>query len=168
MKVIPTKRSIFFMAGWIFLLSFACLADVYISAEEAIKQIFPGYQEYKRESHTVDHQALEAYTVSKNGQVLGWAVVLDEKGKIKPITFLVGIGAGGAVLEAYVLEFRDLFGSEIKRRSFLKQFHGKSLRDDVAIGRDIDAVTQATISSRAAASAVRKALSLVEKLRNGF
>lgn len=156
------------MAGWIFLLSFTCFADVYISAEEAIKQIFPGHQEYKRESHALGYQEFEAYTVSKNGQVLGWAVVLDEKGKIKPITFLVGIGAGGAVLEVYVLEFRDLFGSEIKRGSFLRQFRGKSLKDDVAIGRDIDAVTQATISSRAAASAVKKALSLVEKLRNGF
>lgn len=144
------------------------LAEVYISAEEAIKQIFPGHQEYKRENHAVDHQEFEVYTVSKNGDSLGWAVVLDEKGKIKPITFLVGIDAQGKVLEVYVLEFRDLFGSEIKRRSFLRQFRSKSLDDPVAIGRDIDAVTQATISSQSAASAVRKALSLVEKLRNGF
>lgn len=168
MKTIPVKRSVFFMAGWIFLLSFACPADVYISVEDAIRQIFPSRQEYKREIHTVGQQEFEAYAVFKNGEVLGWAVVLNEKGKIKPITFLVGIDAQGEVLEVYVIEFRDLFGSEIKRRSFLRQFGGKSLKDDVAIGRDIDAVTQATISSRAAASAVRKALSLVEKLRNGL
>lgn len=163
------QRKIFF-----FLLAALCLtstfswAEVYISAEEAIKQIFPTYQEYKRESHILDNQEFGLYTISKNGEVLGWAVVLDEKGKIKPITFLVGIGAQLRVLEVYVLEFRDLFGSEIKRRSFLKQFRSKSLDDPIAIGRDIDAVTQATISSQAASSAVRKALKLVEKLRNGF
>jgi Na+-translocating ferredoxin:NAD+ oxidoreductase RnfG subunit len=161
------RKIVFILACALCLTSALCLADVYISADEAIKQIFPGYQEYKRESHTLDHQELEAYAVSKDGEVLGWAVVLDEKGKIKPITFLVGIGAQGAVSEVYVLEFRDLFGSEIKRRSFLRQFRGKSLKNDIAVGRDIDAVTQATISSRAAASAVKKALSLVEKLRNG-
>ena len=129
-------------------------AEVYISSEEAIKQIFPAYQEYKKESHILDNQEFGVYTVSKNGDVLGWAIVLDEKGKIQPIT--------------YVLEFRDIFGSEIKRRSFLRQFRGKSLKDDVAVGRDIDAVTSATISSQAAASAVRKALEITEELRKGF
>ncbi|OGX32173.1 MAG: hypothetical protein A3G37_01220 [Omnitrophica WOR_2 bacterium RIFCSPLOWO2_12_FULL_46_30] len=143
-------------------------AEVYISSEEAIKQIFPAYQEYKKESHILDNQEFGVYTVSKNGDVLGWAIVLDEKGKIQPITFLIGIDTQGKVLGAYVLEFRDIFGSEIKRRSFLRQFRGKSLKDDVAVGRDIDAVTSATISSQAAASAVRKALEITEELRKGF
>jgi Na+-translocating ferredoxin:NAD+ oxidoreductase RnfG subunit len=162
------RKIVFILVFALCLTHALCSADVYISAEDAIRQIFPGYQEYKRESHSVGHQEFQAYTVSKDGEILGWAIVLDEKGKIYPITFLVGIGARGEVLEVYVLEFRDIFGSEIKRRSFLRQFRGKSLKDNVAIGRDIDAVTQATISSRAAASAVRKALSLVEKLRNGL
>jgi Na+-translocating ferredoxin:NAD+ oxidoreductase RnfG subunit len=162
-------RKIFFIL--VFTLCLApvfCLADVYISAQEAVKNIFADYQEYKAEKHIVDNQEFTAYTVFKDSQVIGWAVALDEMGKINPITFLVGIDKNGSVLEMYVLEFRDLFGAEIKRRSFLRQFRGKSLKDNIAIGRDIDAVTQATISSRVAASAVRKALSLVEKLRNGF
>mgnify|MGYP001611793881 FL=1 len=86
-------------------------------------------------------------------------------GKIKPITFLIGIDAKGEVVAVCVLEYRDLFGSEIRRRSFLKQFHNKSLKDSLTIGRDIDAVTQATISSRAASSAVKKSLQIIEELR---
>lgn len=141
-------------------------AEVYISAEEATKQIFPGYQEYKVESHFLDNQKFKVYTVFKDNLVMGWSVVSDEKGKIKPITFLVGIDTEGKVLDVYVVEYRELFfGSGIKRRSFLSQFLGKSSHDPVTVGRDIDAVTHATISSRAAASAVRKSLKLIEELR---
>ena len=91
--------------------------------------------------------------------------MLDEMGKVKPITFLVGIDAQGKVAGASVLEYRDIFGSEIRRRSFLRQFQGKSLKDKIRIGKDIDAVTSATISSEAAASAVRKALNVVAEIK---
>ena len=96
---------------------------------------------------------------------MGWAVVVDEMGKNKPITFLVGIDIQGKVLEVRVLEYRDMFGSEIKRRSFLRQFQGKSLKDPLAVGRDIDAVTQATISSQAAATAVKKSLEIIQQIK---
>lgn len=152
----------------ILLFSFLSLlrAEVYISAEKATKQIFPGYQEYKIESHFLGQQEFKVYAVYKDNLVMGWSVVSDEKGKIKPITFLVGIDTQGKVLDVYVVEYRELFfGSGIKRRSFLNQFHGKSSRDPIMVGRDIDAVTHATISSQAASSAVRKSLKLIEELR---
>ena len=78
---------------------------------------------------------------------------------------MVGIDVQGNVLDVYVLEYRDMFGSEIKRKSFLRQFKGKALQDPIKIGKDIDAVTQATISSRAASSAVKKSLQIVEEFR---
>jgi len=162
------KKIVFSLMAAICLTSTFSWAEVYISAEEAIKQIFPTHQEYKKERHILDHREFEVYSVSKNGELLGRAVVLDERGKIQPITFLVGIDAQGRVLDVYVLEFRDIFGSEIKRRSFLRQFSGKSLKDHIAIGRDIDAVTSATISSQAAASAVKEALRVSEELKKDF
>ena len=107
---------------------------------------------------------MEIYTIIKEGTIIGWAVKLDEPGKNKPITFLAGIDSEGKALDVYVLEFRDLFGSEIKRRSFLKQFRDKSINDPLTVGRDIDAVTSATISSQAAATAVKKALKIVNDI----
>ncbi len=145
---------------WFFLtLSYA---GVYLTVEEAAKSIFASFPEYTREKRAFDSQPAEVFTFFKEGKVVGWAVALDEMGKIKPITFLVGIDTQGKVLDVYVLEYRDMFGSEIKRKSFLKQFKGKALEDPVKIGKDIDAVTQATISSKAAASAVKKSLKVVE------
>ncbi len=141
-------------------------AEVYITVEEAIKNIFPAFQEYKTEKHILDKQEFKVYSILKDKEVIGWAVMVDEMGKNKPITFLVGIDIHGKVLEVYVLEFRDLFGSEIKRRSFLRQFQGKSMNDTLTVGHDIDAVTGATISSHAAASSVKKAIKVIEELHN--
>ena len=123
------------------------------------------FQEHKTEKRVLNAQPVEISTIIQEGKTIGWAVVLDEMGKVKPITFFVGIDNKKKVVDIFVLEFRDLFGSEIKRRSFLKQFRDKSLNDQIVVGRNIDAVTSATISSRAAASAVKKALKIVSDLR---
>ena len=147
------------------LFSTVSFAEVYITKEEAIRRIFPLFQEHKTEKRVLNAQPVEISTIIQEGKTIGWAVVLDEMGKVKPITFLVGIDNKKKVVDIFVLEFRDLFGSEIKRRSFLKQFRDKSLNDQIVVGRNIDAVTSATISSRAAASAVKKALKIVSDLR---
>lgn len=140
-------------------------AEVYLSAQEAIKKTFGNFEEYKVEDYILDDQKLKVYTIFAANKVIGWAVELDEMGKNKPMTFLVGIDLEGKVLGVYLLEFRDLFGSEIRRRSFLRQFRGKSSKDLLMVGRDIDAVTSATISSHAASSSVRKSLKVIEELK---
>lgn len=140
-------------------------AEVYITSDEAIHNIFPSLEEHKTEKRVFNAQPVEISTIIKDGKIIGWAVELDEPGKNKPITFLAGIDSQGKVLDVYVLEFRDLFGSEIKRRSFLKQFRDKSVNDPLTVGRDIDGVTQATISSNSAARAVKKALRIIDDLR---
>lgn len=146
-------------------LSLQVWAESYPEAEEAIKNIFPTFQYYKTETHILDNQELKVFTIFSDKQILGWAVVLDEMGKIKPITFLVGIDIQGKVLGVRILEYRDMFGSEIKRKSFLRQFRGKSLKDHLRVGRDIDAVTSATISSQAATSAVKKSLEVIQGIK---
>lgn len=157
----------------IFCLALTIIVLVFCSAygnddhgvEEAIKQIFPDAQTSTREIRFFQGQEFRIHRILSESKVIGWAVVLEEMGKVKPITFLVGIGAQGKVIGVHVLEYRDIFGSEIKRRSFLSQFKGKSAQDPIRAGRDIDAVTQATISSQAAATAVRKSLEAAQQIK---
>lgn len=149
------------------LFSFSALGQDKPGVEEAIKKIFPGSQITATEARTFEGQEVEVYRISAAGKIIGRAVVLDEMGKVKPITFLVGIDTEGKVAGISILKYRDMFGSEIKRRSFLRQFQGKSLNDKISIGADIDAVTSATISSQAAVSAVRKAILIIAKHNNG-
>ena len=140
-------------------------AEVYLSPEEAIGKIFPDYQYYKMQIHTLEEQKLDVFTVLLGDKLLGWAVALNEPGMKEPITFLVGIDTEGKVLDVYVLEYREPHGFEIRRRAFLSQFFGKTADSPLAVGQDIDGVTQATISSKSAAGAVKKALRIIDDLR---
>ena len=140
-------------------------AEVYISAQGVVKEIFPEAQEFNTETRSIDNQEFKIFTALKMSETLGWAVVVEEMGKIKPITFLIGIDKHGKILDVYILEYRDMFGSEIKRRSFLRQFQGKSVDSPLRVGADIDVVTQATISSRSALEAVKKSLRLISELK---
>ena len=143
------------------LISFSALGQDTPGAEEAIKNIFPEPQTIAAETRSFAGEEVKVYRISAEGRIIGWAVIVDEMGKVKPITFLVGIDTRGKVAGISILEYRDMFGVEIKRRSFLRQFQGKSIDDKISIGADIDAVTSATISSQAAASAVRRAILII-------
>ena len=139
------------------------LAEIPVSAEEALKRIFPSAREHKIQGRIFAGQPVKVFHVFAEGKAIGWAVMLDEIGKTEPITFLVGIDKEMKVAGIDVLELRDMRGAGIKRRSFLRQFQNMSLQDKIAVGKDIDAVSGATMSSYAAAQAVRKALAVAKE-----
>lgn len=143
-----------------------CLSDAYITVVEAIREIFPDYQEYEEEAHTTQEgQKVDVFKVFKDRELIGWAAVLDEKGMKEPITFLVAIGAEAKVLGVYVLEYREPHGYEIREKTFMRQFQGKNINSPLIVGEDIDAVTRATISSKSAAAAVKRALKVIDDLK---
>ena len=143
-------------------------AEVYLSPQEAIKNIFPDYQEYKTQTYAVGQHKVRVFRIFKDTKLFGWAVVLNEKGLKDPITFLVGIDTKGKVLDVYVLEYLEPHGFNIRERPFMKQFQGKSIESPLTIGQDIDGVTHATISSKAAVVAVRESLQVVNDLSKRF
>ena len=61
--------------------------------------------------------------------------------------------------------YREPHGDEIRERRFRAQFAGKKLQDPLVVGKDIDAISGATISSSSAAYAARKGLALADLLR---
>jgi Na+-translocating ferredoxin:NAD+ oxidoreductase RnfG subunit len=97
--------------------------------------------------------------------VMGFVFLLDVIGQSQPITFAVGIGLDGTLRDVTVMVYRETHGDEITDKRFRKQFAGKRVADPLVLGKDIDAITGATISSRAATFAARKALRLAELLR---
>ena len=89
--------------------------------------------------------------------------VINEEGKHGPITFVITIDGGGKIKNLAILESIEIKGSKIGRKRFLKQFIGKRSEDPIRVNKDIDAVTGATVSSKAAARAARKALIMWEE-----
>ena len=97
--------------------------------------------------------------------LLGYIFLIDVMGQNLPITFAVGVKADGAVQDVQVMVYREPHGAEIRERRFRAQFSGKHLGQPLVVGKDIDAISGATISSHSAAYAVRKGLGLTDILR---
>ena len=92
---------------------------------------------------------------------LGYALILEEQGRFKPITFMVKISSEGRVEMVLVMVYRESRGDGVKRQRFLKQFRKKDGQDHLRLNRDIVGVSGATMSSRAITLGVKKALIIV-------
>ncbi len=166
------------VAGWLLVPSLPSEAIIYLTREEALKKLMPHADTIEEQTVTLSpdqKQAVEqlvggqireeryAFGIGKQGDVpIGYAVLLDIIGKERPITFMVAVSAGGEVMGIEVLLYRESRGSEIRSGRFMQQFIGKTAAAPLKLGRDVDAISGATLSSRATAYAVKKALVLVE------
>jgi Na+-translocating ferredoxin:NAD+ oxidoreductase RnfG subunit len=151
---------------------------VYSTEEEALKKMMPEADHFDvEEVHLSPDQLSRAqelagkafregdyrFTIGRKGTVgVAYALKLDAIGKERPITFLIGIEPSGEVRGIELLIYRESEGSDIRHPRFMKQFFKKKGEDPLRLGQDIQPISGATLSSRAATYAVRKALSIFE------
>lgn len=155
--------------------------QTFLTSEEARRRIFPEAMAFARESKPIPaplkeelagklgrafaEDSLEVYIALGQGQVLlGYAVVSEELGMYRPITFMVGVAPDFTVREVAVLVYRESRGGEVRRARFLNQYRGKSAREPLRLNRDIINITGATLSVRALNFGVKKVLALVQAL----
>lgn len=150
--------------------------QVYHSEEEALAIAFPEATDIVEDVHVLDETArtrvaeragvparnhlVTFHEARREGELLGRALLLKEKGKSLPFRFLVSIRPDGSVSQVLVLSYREPQGQEIRRDSFRRQYHGKTLADPIRRGRDIRNITGATISVDSLSRGVRRALAL--------
>ncbi|MDD5086023.1 MAG: FMN-binding protein [Candidatus Omnitrophica bacterium] len=137
---------------------------------EDLKKAFPSADQfsYKEEFREGSPPVYKAFYIDKDsgenvllGYVLethDWAP--DEKGYRGPIKMVVGVDLDGKVVDLAIIEHGEDSPSlhEIEDGWFLKQFIGKRVSDDLEIGKDIEAVSQATITSGAIARTLKETL----------
>ncbi len=92
------------------------------------------------------------------GKLAGYAVVTEEIGKYRPITFMVGVTPALAIRDVAVLVYRESRGGDIKRKRFLSQYRGKTVRNPIDSNRDIINISGATISVRSMNAGVKRVL----------
>lgn len=124
-----------------------------------LSEMFPDMSRYTFED--------EIYTIYSDQVRIGYAFVAAGKGYGGAINILVGLEDEGTIRGITVIAHGETpgLGAKITESFFTDRFVGVAI-DDVALRRDggqIDAITGATISSRAVADAVRTAA--IEKLR---
>jgi Na+-translocating ferredoxin:NAD+ oxidoreductase RnfG subunit len=100
------------------------------------------------------------YFGNKDGKKTGVAVMEVQPGKWGPVKYIVALDLTGKVTNAAVMSYVEQRGRPISTKRFLSQFFGKTAKDPIMVGKDIDAVSGATISSRATAFAVKKVIAL--------
>lgn len=95
----------------------------------------------------------------------GEAVQVTVRGYSGVIEMLVGVDENGRVSGVKILSHKETpgLGANVAKPGFLQQFVGKSPEDPIEAKKDIDAITGATISSRAVCSGVREALEKAKK-----
>ncbi|MDR2907755.1 MAG: RnfABCDGE type electron transport complex subunit G [Bacteroidales bacterium] len=160
-----------------------CLGSVYTITKEpielakkakqeaAIKAVLPEFDNLETETQTIDGGELIVNKATKNGELVGTAVeTFTNKGFGGQIKLMVGLLPDGSIYDISVLSHSETPGLgdkiDIKKSDFPTQFKGKkpatfnlSVTKD---GGDVDAITAATISSRAYCDAVQRASNTVK------
>lgn len=133
--------------------------------QKAIEQVMPGFTELKQYSvmPANGQDSLVFFEGTKDGEVIGVAVnTYTNLGYSGLIKLMVGFNPDGTIVNYEVLEHKETpgLGSKIAE-GFKTQFNGKNpsqttlkVKKD---GGEIDAITAATISSRAVCDALQRA-----------
>ena len=128
-----------------------------------LKQLFPNAVSFSALAGDPLHYT--AYAVdprtSASAPPLGYAfwttdMVPDEHGYHGPIHILVGLDLKGTITGTIVDYDSEPYGYfSVEPPKFAAQFKGKSIKDPFVVGRDVEAVSRASISIGSATRAVR-------------
>lgn len=176
-----------------FVLSANCYAMRLLTKEEALKKVFGPdaqivtetkelvepvlskvkerlggsmsyFQKGSQSKEVETKTSLDFYFAVKDGQKAGVAIIDKEPGKWGPVEFIIALDLQGAVTRVEVLSYEEKRGQPIARHSFLSQYEGKTSKSKLEVNKDITGISGATISSRCATFAVKKAIVLYEEL----
>jgi hypothetical protein len=152
----------------------------YLTIDQASKSLFSGAQierkyvsstpEFReklkaalgRVTPTVWEPDYPTFIARQNNQIVGYAIVVDEIGKVNPFTLMVSTTPDFKVRDVAVMVYRETRGGEITQKRFLAQYKGKGSSDPLLLNRDIVGISGATLSVQGANRAVHKALAVLE------
>ena len=97
------------------------------------------------------------FAVSRAGERLGTALAGTASGYSTPLTVAVGTGPDGRIRSVALLDYGDTPALMRDAPAFLRSLLGKGPSDAFEVGRDVDAVSGATFSSRGLALAAAQA-----------
>ena len=160
-------------------ISEASAATVYWELPALLTSFFPGAdrvsfakvalsaQERAALAKTIGRSVRADWTIfvaTKAGQVTGYAVVDEVRGMHEPITYATRFTPAGAISRMEVMRYREAYGSEVREQRFLSQFNGKTSASPMLPGRDIAAISGATISSHAVTRGAEETAAVVALL----
>ena len=146
----------------------------------ALKLVLPAFDndlvsEVVRIKSEVAKDSMEIYPAFQGTEFVGAAVIgSSEKGFSGLVKIMVGFKPDGSMQDIVVLEQKETpgLGTKMKEEKFLGQFRDKNPSDfDLKVGKDggdVDALTGATISTRAFTEAAQSAYDEYIKIKDSL
>jgi len=164
----------------------ACLSFVYISTKEriaevkrkelqaALKKVLPFLKdEHTKIDYKYEDETVSIYSVEEDGAFKGAALkMISSEGFSGNITFLMGVNNDNKITGFYMLDHKETpgLGTKAAKKKFWGQFINKSLNTfkfKVTKDKgDVEAITAATITSRAISTAMGKGLRIFQQYQN--
>lgn len=134
-----------------------------LSSAKTFKQLSPA--EIKNKELNLDNEQDKIF-IALNGKKVGYAFLVHPRGYGGVMEVAVGISTDGKVKGVGIVSHKETpgLGDQVVKSNFIKQFIGRSVTDAVEVRKDIDALSGATISSKALTKGVRVALDYFKKL----
>lgn len=137
-----------------------------LEKKNAISAIFPDADDIRQADAAAD--GVESiYLVMTDGDLLGYAASVAPTGFGGAMDIMVGVGADGSVVGIKIVSHSETpgLGSRVNSDSFLSQYRG--LSGVLTVGRDVDAITGSTISSKAVTKGINSALAAYDSIFTG-
>jgi Na+-translocating ferredoxin:NAD+ oxidoreductase subunit G len=140
----------------------------------AIRQVVPEFNNNPNEEMfrlpTGEGDSLDVYPAKKDDKIVGYAVnTYTNKGFSGYINLMAGFKPDGTIFNISVLQQKETpgLGTKMKESGFKDQFNDKNPTEfQLKVKKDggpVDAITAATISSRAFCDAVQRAYNTLQK-----
>jgi hypothetical protein len=174
--LISKYTRLFFILMLCSLLVSPCFAKVFYSKDEAMKlafgddatvemlSLFPTPEEVARIEQLakvkLESNLFSFYVGKKQGQIIGYAAIESHNVRTKPETLLVVLDAEGKLRNVYTLAFHEPPEYQPPERWYEQL--GNHTLEQLSFSQDIQGISGATLSTRAALNAARKVLAVYQ------
>jgi len=160
--------------------STVCIAETYLSTEQAQQALFPEAMSFEKVPLTLTpHQRKTISKISNTrtplptdriweartgDRRLGYFIVDEVYGKHEFITYAAAIDADGSLLGIEIMDYRESKGGEVRDPAWRRQFIGKRNGDAFKLDKDITNISGATMSCKHLADGAKRLLALHEQI----
>ena len=158
------------------------MGTVFQTQEQALEMAFPGADKVEKGTHilsaseaeeiegasltALESRVVTLYTAWKGQEIIGYAHIDVHTVRTRPEALLIVLNPGGEIAMLKVLAFQEPLEYTPTERWY-ELFSGRNAGGRLKVGYDVDAVTGATLTTRATVEAVRRMIAYHSVLLTG-
>lgn len=152
---------------WLTTLCLSCVSTGPAPEIWLLNETFPSADTVTELASTPSVSGVLAVRTAGGGDtVFGYGVTERVKARSGPFKIFVIVDTELVVRRVAILSYPWERGRDVRSAEFTNQFRGKGPGDPWRLGTDVDAMTGATLSSKAVTEGVRRAVDVVKDIRS--